>query len=405
MSGHLVMSEKERIRKTMFDEVKAGRLTLIKASERLELSYRHVIRSYGRFAAQGDAGLVHRNRGRPSNRATVAKDKAAVLKRYAQRYEGFGPTLAAEKLAVDGYKVDHETLRRWLIADGQWSRRRKRKGYRIRRERKAHFGQLVQMDGSHHQWLGTEGPQCCLMNMVDDATGHTLSLMADQETTAAAMELLWAWCELYGIPQTLYTDKKSVFVTTREPTIEEQLAGEEPQTAFGKACAKLGIEIIPAHSPQAKGRVERNHGVYQDRFVKELALRRITTIDGANKALRNGFIDMLNAKFEKAPTAQPDFHRPLASSINLADVFCIEDYRIVQNDWTVRYENDHYQILEDNRPLPRPKDKIVIRTRLDGSVHLLYHDRPLQYRKLTRAQLTQKTGLKAKSAHTFKDHP
>ena len=394
------MSAKERRRKSVLEEVGRNRMTIVEAAERLDLSYRQCRRVCKRFREQGDAGLVHRNRGKPSSRAKNAKMKETVLERYKRRYEGFGPTLAAEKLAKDGYEVDHETLRRWLLADGQWKRRRKRKGYRSRRERKKHFGELVQIDGSHHQWFGPDKPFCCLMNMVDDATGYTLSIMAEQETTEAAMQLLRAWGERHGVPKALYTDKKSVFVTDREPTLEEQLADEQPKTVFGTACAKLGIKIIIAHSPQAKGRVERNHGVYQDRFVKELALRRITTIDGANKALRNGFVDALNEKFARTPASEADFHSPLPKGLDLDDVFCFEQHRTVQNDWTIRYENRIYQITEDNRSLPKPKNKIVVRTRLDGTVHLYLGDKPLNYRVLTNAEFANRTAEQPE--HTLK---
>ena len=396
MEGHLLMSAKERRRKSVLEEVDRGRMAIVEAASRLELSYRQCRRVYKRFREQGDAGLVHRSRGKPSSRAKDATMKEAVLERYRQRYKGFGPTLAAEKLAEDGHEIDHETLRRWLIADGQWKRRRKRANHRSRRERKVHFGELVQIDGSHHQWFGSNKPMCCLMNMVDDATGCSLSIMAEQETTEAAMQLLWAWCERYGVPKALYSDKKSVFVTTREPTLEEQLADEQPQTAFGKACAKLGIEIIIAHSPQAKGRVERSHGVYQDRFVKQLTLRRITTIKGANKLLHNGFIDSLNDKFARQPSSNVDFHCPLPNDINLDDVFCIEEHRVIQNDWTIRHKNCIYQITEDNRPLPKPKNKVVVRTRMDGTVLLYFDEKPLNHRLLTNSQLAKRIAEQSK---------
>ena len=220
------------------------------------------------------------------------------------------------------------------------------------------------------------------MNMVDDATGNTMALMAPAETTEIAMTLLSRWIETYGIPQALYTDKKNVFVTDREPTLEEQLAGKAPLTAFGKACNKLATEIITANSPQAKGRVERKHGVYQDRLVKELALRRITTIDTANKLLCNGFTDTLNAKFAHPPANEIDFHRTVPQDLNLADVFCFEYTRNVQNDWTIRFDNHHYQIVKQNRPLPRPKEKVIVRIRLDGTMHLLYRDKPLAYSRI-----------------------
>ncbi len=221
------------------------------------------------------------------------------------------------------------------------------------------------------------------MNMIDDATGETLALMAEQETKQAAMQLLWRWIEKYGIPRALYTDRKNVYITGREPTLEEQLAGREPLTQFGEACYKLGIVIIPATSPQAKGRVERSNGTYQNRFVKELALRRITTIATADKLLYESFCDALNAKFAIAPREELDYHRPPPKGLELHDIFCFEELRVVQNDWTVRFGNHYYQILKNNSPLPRPKDRILVRTHLHGGIRLLYKDQDLDYRRLT----------------------
>ena len=375
----MLMSEKERRRKVEFEGIVGGRMTIREASEKLGLSYRQSRRSYKRYRGQGDAGLVHRGRGRHSNRARPAGFRLAVLERYRERYEEFGPTLAMEKLADDGYELDHETLRRWLISDGQWRRRRKRGKHRSRRPRKEHFGELVQMDGSHHEWFGPGRRRTCLMNMVDDATGATMALMGEQETTEGAMRLLCRWIERYGMPKALYTDKKNVFVTKRQPTIEEQLAGEEPMTAFGKACKKLGIEIIRAHSPQAKGRVERSNGVYQDRLVKELRLHGVTTVEGANKLLAEGFSERLNAKFQREPARPRDFHRRVPKRLNLAEVFSWEETRTVQNDWTVRYNNRFYQILKQNRPRPRPKHKVLVRVLLEGSMQILYRDKKLNY--------------------------
>lgn len=394
MERHLRMSQKELERKRVMEQVLEGRLALKTAAQSLGISRRQAVRIRQRFQAEGAKGLVHRSRGRPSNRRYSEPFKRKVLKRFEERYRAFdiGPTLLAEKLAQDGLAVDHETLRRWLLKEGYWTKRRKRAQHRARRERKPHFGELVQMDGSHHRWFGAERARTCLMQMVDDATGTTLSLMAEQETTEAAMRLLWAWCERFGVPQALYTDKKSVFVTDRAPTLEEQLADQMPLTVFGKACKKLGIAIISANSPQAKGRVERKHAVMQDRFVTELALRGIKTIAGANALLQNGFTDRLNQKFAQAPLDPQDYHQPLCAHTDLADVFCFEEERTLSNDWTVRFQNRYYQIARDNAPLPKPKDKILFRRRLDGQLFLLYKGRPLRHQILTPAQY-QRTQL------------
>ena len=391
------MSRKELCRKSVLELVKSKRITLVEASERMRLSYRQTLRVFERFLLEGDAGLVHRRRGHASNRAYPAAFRAKVVRRYRERYKEFdlGPTLAAEKLAAEGLRVDHETLRRWLLEEGDWKKRRKRKAHRSRRERRAHFGELVQMDGSHHNWFGRAKNKACLMNMVDDATGDTLGLLDEQETTLAAMNLLRRWIEKYGIPKALYADKKNVYVTDREPTLEEQLADETPRTAFGKACHKLGIDIVTAHSPQAKGRVERSNGTYQDRFLKELALRRITTCVTADKLLKDGFCDLLNKKFAQPPLEEEDYHRPLPEGIELDDIFCFEENRVLQNDWCIRHENRYYQVLKDNKPLPKPKDKILVRTHLDGRVQLLYRGKALSFCPISPKKLHQQRHPKA----------
>ncbi len=374
----MAMSGKERARLVEMEQVVQGKASVAEAGRRLRLSGRQAKRVWRRYREGGAAGLVHRSRGRPSNRSKGEAFRQGCVAAYRERLEGFGPTLACEKLAMLGWEVDHETLRRWLIAEGMWVRARKRGPHRRWRERKPHFGELVQMDGSFHDWFG-DGGSDCLMNMVDDATGKTMALVFEQETTEAAMRTLWAWIGRYGIPQALYTDWKNVYLTKREPTLEEQLAGEVARTAFGRACAKLGIEIIAASSPQAKGRVERSNGVYQDRFVKELALRGVGTREGANEMLQGGFCEELNRKFGRAPARGEDFHRTVPNGLDLAAVFCWEETRTIQNDWTVRWKNHWYQITGPRGALPPAKGKVVIQERLDGSLHLLYRGRPVAF--------------------------
>ncbi|MCX5758699.1 MAG: hypothetical protein NTU83_09385 [Candidatus Hydrogenedentes bacterium] len=235
------------------------------------------------------------------------------------------------------------------------------------------------MDGSPHHWFGPDGLEYTLLNMVDDATGRTLSLMATGETLDIVMRTLWQWIERYGIPKALYTDRKNIFKSDRAPTLEEQLAGEKPMTAFEKACTLLGIEIIRAHSPQAKGRVERNHAVYQDRFLKELKLQNITTLEEANRLLQATFCDDLNAKFAKPPREQADYHRVLPKGLKLEEVFVHEQHRRIGNDWTLSYENTAYQIHADNRPLPKPKDTVVVRITLEGTMSILYRHKKLRF--------------------------
>ena len=375
------MSQRERSRLVMMARVREEAMTIKEASEVIGVSYRQSRRIYKRYREEGDKGVIHRNRGRPSNRGKDCKVKEAVLRLYREQYWDFGPTLAAEKLGErDEYEVDHETLRRWLLAAGLWKRQRKRAKHRQQRERKPHFGELVQMDGSHHKWFEERGEEECLMDMVDDATGKTLALISEEETTRAAMKVLWAWVERYGIPRALYVDWKNVYVTQREATLEEQLAGELPLTQFGRACQKLGIEIITASSPQAKGRVERKHGVYQDRWVKELRLEGIRDIEGANQHLC-GFTDGINAKFAVEPRSSADFHRPMPEDMDLRGVFCREETRTVGNDWVVRYNNRFFQIVSQSN-LPPAKRRIMVQEHLDGSIHMLYRDRDVLFTEI-----------------------
>jgi transposase len=329
--GVLFMSDKERLRKAYMEMVVLKKITLLQASQQLGVSYRQAKRLYKRYRAENDAGLIHRSRGQQSNRQHPKKEIALQL--YQEKYIGFGPTLAAEKLAEDDHLfVNHETLREWLIAKNLWIKQRKSSPHRRQRECRAQFGELIQIDGSIHDWL-EDGTHRCLMNMVDDATGKTLSHLDESETTSAVFNIIWNWIERYGIPLALYVDLKNVYVTLKDTTYSH----------LELACAKLGIQIIKAYSPQAKGRVERNHAVYQDRFVKELRLKKIKTLVEANAILKDGFVEKLNQKFEKVARNPNSAHRPL-NNIDLNQVFCWEYERQIQHDWTFSIRTQIFQV-------------------------------------------------------------
>jgi transposase len=285
------MSTPELERVEVMGRVGNGGLKLTDAAAMLQLSYRQVKRLWRRYQQVGSKGLQHGNAGRASNRSKPAKFRRRVLSLIKQKYSGseeerFGPTLAAEHLGEeDGIAIDHETLRCWMLAEGLWSRQRKRKKHCQRRERKAHFGELVQLDGSFHDWLEERGPRGCLMDMVDDATSRTQARLGKEETIWAAAGVLRAWIEKYGMPRALYTDWKNVY--KRKATPAEKLRGEVPVTQFGRMCQKLGIGIIAASSPQAKGRVERIHGVHQDRLIKKLRRKGIDSYEAANRIWKN----------------------------------------------------------------------------------------------------------------------
>ena len=299
------MSEEEVRRAGVLKRVKGGELTQVEAAEMLGLSYRQLKRIYVRYRESGAKGLVHRSAGKASNRARPAKERERILKIVRKEYSGgpgerFGPTLAAEHLEVDyGLVVDAETLRRWMLAAGLWTKERKRKPYRQRRARRAHFGELVQMDGSFEQWLEERGPRGCLIHMVDDATSTSQGQFADEESTWAVADTLRGWVTRYGVPRALYLDWKNVY--HHAATTKQKEQGIEPITQFGRMCRKLGIELIGANSPQAKGRVERGHGTHQDRLIKKMRLKKIGSYEEANRYLEETYLEEHNAKYAVLP--------------------------------------------------------------------------------------------------------
>ena len=381
MRGRLQMSERERGRLGPLSRVVNKEITLAAAAVQMGLSYRQAVRVLCRYRAEGDAGLVHRACGRASSCRTDLAYREGVLQLVRTKYKDFGPTLACEKLAErDGKQVNRETLRRWLIEAGDRQPRESQQKHRTWRPRKACFGEMLQLDGSPHAWFEDRGPACFLMNLVDDATGKADALFSAGETTWAAMDLLEAWVRRHGIPVSLYVDRKSVYVTDREQTPQEQLAAMPALTQFGRACHRLGIRIIEAHSPQAKGRVERKHGVFQDRLIKDMRLDHISGIEAGNVYLP-AWLQRNNEQFAVAPRSDTDMHRPVPEGLDLRTVFCLQEERSLGMDYTVRYNNRWLQVTAHNE-LPAPRSRVVVQEWRDGSLHLFFKQRPLACRLL-----------------------
>src|SRR5215204_1024199 len=343
MGDKLIMSAKERNRNIVLEQLKQAKITLVTASEQMGVSYRQGKRLWKRYKTEGVHGLIHRSRGKPSGHAYTKEYKDKLLKLYKEKYTDFGPTLASEMLLEeDNLKINPETLRGWLRAAGMWMTHRKRKSYRQRRQRRERFGELLQIDGSDHAWFGTDKPRSCLLNMVDDATGITLSRLDTGETTYILLTTLKKWIETYGVPVAVYVDLKNVYVSPKRlKTSSEDMIAEDSWSVFEKVCQRLRIKIIKAYSPQAKGRVERNHGVYQDRLVKMLALKKIKTIESANRYLEKEFIEKLNNKFAVKASVSEDGHRSVVDYGDLEQIFCWEYSRQVKLDWTVQYKTVH----------------------------------------------------------------
>jgi PAS domain-containing protein len=380
------MSSPELERVEVMGRVKNRDLKLIDAAVILALSYRQVKRLWRRYREVGRQGLKHGNAGRPSNRHKPLRLRRRVLSLIRKKYSGsekerFGPTLAAEHLAEeDGIVIDHETLRLWMLEEGLWSRRRKRKKHCQRRERKEHFGELVQLDGSFHDWLEGRGPRGCLMDMVDDATGITEARMGKEETIWAAAGVLRVWIQKRGVPRALYTDWKNVY--KRKPTPAEQLRGQVPVTQFGRMCEKLGISIIAANSPQAKGRVERLNGVHQDRLIKKMRRKKIASYEAANEYLEKQYLPDHNQRFARAAATPEDYHGRKPTERELREIFRLETERTISNDWVIRHEGRYLQLNPAARNYGPTQSKALVCEWEDGTMQVYYRGEPIGFTEL-----------------------
>jgi transposase len=380
------MSTRELRRAEVLARVKRRTLRLTDAAKMLELSYRQAKRLWLRYREEGAPGLQHRSAGRSSNRAKPEKFRREVLQLIREKYSGgererFGPKLAAEHLAEeDGLEVGEETLRCWMLAEGLWSRSRRRKAHRKRRERREHFGDLVQMDGSFHAWFEERGPQGCLMNMVDDATAKTCCRLGEQESIWAAVGVLRSWIVKYGVPRALYTDWKNVY--KRQPTEAERQRGAAPTTQFGRMCERLEIEIIAASSPQAKGRVERSNGVHQDRLVKKLRRQGIASYEAANEYLESEYLPEHNRRFAREAARPEDYHWKTPSPAKLREVFRLETERWISNDWVVQYRTRFLQLKPQNQRYGPTQAKAFVCEWEDGVVEVRYRGARIEHDEL-----------------------
>jgi len=383
----LKMSAKERQREAVMRRYKSGKILLKEAAWEMRVSVRQAIRIKQKFEAEGTEGLIHRARDIPSNRGYSEEFRSKVLEIYRDSYDDFGPTLASEKmLEREGIEMNHETLRRWLIKTKLWQVGTKGRVHRTKRERRERFGELIQIDGSDHAWFEERGEKAMLMVMIDDATGKIMLHMAKEETTDAALIVLKKWTEKYGVPAAIYADKRTVYFTEEYVLNHDRRDDPAVFTRFMRVTDRLGIEMIPAHSAPAKGRVERANSMLQDRLVKELRLRGINTIDEAN-AMLDAFAEEINRKFAKVPTRQADAHRSAPHGKTQWEYFfCYEETRKVQKDNTVVYKKEYWQILKQEGG-PRPGAKVTLRSPLSGvTPYWLLGEKRLKVQYLGRAK-------------------
>jgi len=397
----VVMSIEEVRRLKAVQTAIAKHITQKTAASMLRLSERQVRRLVKVVREQGDRGIIHALRGRSSNRSFPEEVRGKVLSLYQGRYPDFGPTFATEKLfECDDIKISDETLRKWLIEAGLWKKRRKRSIHRQWRQRKECFGQMVQMDGSHHDWLEGRGPKLVLMGYIDDATNTVYGRFYDYEGTLPAMDSFKGYVQKYGLPMSVYLDRHTTYKSSKKHTEWENV---ESLSQFERALKELGVEVIHALSPQAKGRIERLFGVLQDRLVKEMRLRGIKTKEEANAFLEE-YLSRYNERFKVCPANAADAHVKLPNSVDLDRYLCIKRKRTISNDNTIALDGRLYQLEE------RGGKNVVVQERLDGSLRMISKGAALKYKEITerpKKEVVSKTDQRVhnRPQKPSKDHP
>ena len=370
--GHkdiIVMSVREIEKLKVITDVIEKRISRKKAAARLNLSSRQIRRLIKRFTAEGASGLTNKHRNSVSNRKLPDKVKSKVLSLYKEKYPDFGPTFFCEKLSeLHRITLSKETARKWLIEEGLLQRERKTKVRKQLRERKPCFGEMLQLDGSHHDWFEKRRAKAVLMSFIDDATGMIFARFYEYEGTIPAMSLLKQYTEEYGLPMSIYTDRHTTYKSTDK--------NKEAFSQFERALSELGIELMHAHTPQAKGRIERSFGTLQDRLVKEMRLRNISDTETANRFLKE-YLPVFNSKFNVIPFDNTDVNIKIGGEVDLNSYLCIKKQRVVKNDNTISYNTKIYQL----KPVIRAK-MVTVEEHMDGSIHIKYNDAYLDHKEI-----------------------
>src|SRR5436309_9321953 len=382
--GQLLMTQADRDRLVTLKKAKKKLITQREAAEELGLSVRHVKRLIHALKKHGDKAVVHRLRGKPSNRKIEEKiEQEAVKILSAPVYNGFGPTLASEYLSKEhGINASKETVRQWMKRAKLWrGNKAKVKEVHMWRPRRSRFGELVQWDTSDHNWLEGRGEKLYLIAMIDDATSRLFARFVRHDSAEENMKLLWSYLEKFGRPLTFYTDKASLFQTAEkrkrdEPGVEKDPV-EMPPTQIGRALRELGIGWIAAHSPQAKGRVERNFLTAQDRLVKGMRVAGVTTLEQANAYLTNDYLVWWERELTVEAANPDDAHRRLDKSHNLPASLSYVETRQVRPDYTVRWDGKLYQIERGAITTGLRGANVRVEQRLDGSLAVRHGERYL----------------------------
>ena len=377
--GIITMSQGELRRVSIIHKVLDKVITQLEASRILELSTRQIRRIAQRISKEGDEGIIHRSRGKPSAHAFPKKIKDKILALCRAKYEGFNPLFASEKLfEIDKIAISRETLRGWFKDNGIPYKARKKRPHREWRERRHHFGEMEQADGSHHDWFEGRGPKCVLMGYIDDATSNVFARFYEYEGTFPFMDSFKRYAIKYGLPHSVYLDRHSTYKSTAKPSIEDELDNREPLTHVGIAMERLGVEVIFANSPQAKGRIERLFRTFQDRLIKEMRLKGVKSVKEANKFLAY-YLAMYNRRFRVEAIEKGDLHRPLPEGIDIDSILCLRTRRGLNNDSTVAHDSRLYLVLDKIQA-----KNVFVEDRLNGKRLITHNGRPLKYREIAR---------------------
>lgn len=409
----ITMSKTEVDRLRILHRVMDRQLTQVYGAKLLGITDRQVRNLLVKIGENGDKGIVHGNRGRVAPNKMSIELEERIGRLIERKYPDFGPTLASEKLLeLDGIKISKEKARRIMIAKGLWKVRRKRdRDVHPWRERKHYYGEMVQFDGSHHMWLEDRGPKMVFMGYIDDATNRTFGRFYEYEGLYPAMDSLTHYINRYGLPRSVYLDKYKTYKATRPPTLYEELRGEGPMTQYQRALQELRIRIIHADSPQAKGRVERLFGTLQDRLIKEMRLAKVKTLEEANEFLED-YLPVYNQRFSKIALKEGDLHNPIPDGVDLREIFCLKDIRIINNGYIVRWKGKRYLI--DNASIAMRRRKVEVREHFDGKLMLKFNGRyldfhevfePMPARTQPQKELAQGNGKKKRKYIPPPDHP
>lgn len=387
-----MMKQEEIKRLELIKKIIKGELKQVKAAKLIEISVRQVRRLVKRVKEVGVRGIIHQLRGRKSPHRIDGREKEEILRVYEKKFRGFGPTLAVEKLNQVGKKINRETLRQWLLEEGFITRQRKGRKHRLWRERKEYYGEMVQMDGSHHDWLEGRGPWLVLMGHIDDATSRVNGRFYDYEGTIPAMDSFKRYVKKYGIPTSVYLDRHSTYKVTHYDEWKAKVFGDEdPLSQFERALKELGVKVIHANSAPAKGRIERLFRTLQDRLVKELRLANAKTLEEANEVLERYLIEH-NRRYTIEPAKVANLHRCSPSDKELNEIFCIKKEHPLRNDFTVAHEKKLYQIMRYTTV-----KKIEVRNRVDGTMVMMARGRIVKYKEIQKLPLKRRIRLSQKS--------